>query len=101
MQFDLYKNSNPSTSKTFPYLLDIQSDLMENLATRIVVPLSKDVKKPLKILNPVFEIENEKYIGLFDELSSYPKDLLEEKVGDLSESRDEILKAYDFLIQGY
>ena len=36
-QYDLYANSNPETSETIPYLLDVQADLLDNLATRVVV----------------------------------------------------------------
>lgn len=38
-QFDVHANPNPSTQEEIPYLLDIQSDLLESLATRVVVPL--------------------------------------------------------------
>ena len=33
-QFDVYRNPNPKTSSEIPYLLDIQTDLLDNLATR-------------------------------------------------------------------
>ena len=45
-QFDVYRNPNPATRARIPYLLDVQSDLLEPLATRVVVPLCKpDVLK--------------------------------------------------------
>lgn len=39
-QFALYRNRNAATRARFPLLLDIQSDLLDPLATRVVVPLS-------------------------------------------------------------
>jgi len=39
-QFSLYRNRNPASRARFPLLLDIQSDLLEPLATRVVVPLA-------------------------------------------------------------
>lgn len=39
-QFTAYANSNPVTQKQYPYLLDIQSDLLSELKTTIVIPLS-------------------------------------------------------------
>jgi len=38
-QFDVYRNAHPATRARVPYLLDVQSDLLETLATRVVVPL--------------------------------------------------------------
>ncbi|MCF8107725.1 MAG: CcdB family protein [Desulfohalobiaceae bacterium] len=38
-QFDVHENTNPETNQTIPYLLDVQADLLETLATRVVVPL--------------------------------------------------------------
>ncbi|MFQ5633472.1 MAG: CcdB family protein, partial [bacterium] len=38
-QFTAYQNKNPKTKKTFPYLVDIQSDLLDELRTTVVIPL--------------------------------------------------------------
>ena len=38
-QFDVYRNANPATRTRVPYLLDLQSDLLDPLGTRVVVPL--------------------------------------------------------------
>lgn len=40
-QFDVYRNANPATRARIPYLLDVQLDLLDPLATRVVVPLCK------------------------------------------------------------
>lgn len=37
MQFTVYYNTHPTSS--YPYLLDVQSDLIDVLSTRLVVPL--------------------------------------------------------------
>ena len=34
-QFSVYKNKNAATRARFPFLLDIQSDLLDPLATRV------------------------------------------------------------------
>jgi len=39
-QFDVCTNPNPASAKRIPYLLDVQSDLLSSLATRVVVPLA-------------------------------------------------------------
>lgn len=40
-QFDVYRNRNPRSRRSIPYLLDVQSDLLTALSTRVVVPLIK------------------------------------------------------------
>ena len=37
-QFDVYRNPNAASRARIPYLLDVQSGLLDPLATRIVVP---------------------------------------------------------------
>lgn len=103
MQFDIYINKNKTTNKEFPYLLDIQSDTLKKLATRIVVPLtpSSMVKFPVKTLHLSVEIKGKKYIALFDELASYPAAELAKPIQNIAEHRAEIFEAMDLIIQGY
>lgn len=39
-QFSVYKNKNAATKARVPYLLDVQSNLLSELETRVVVPLN-------------------------------------------------------------
>lgn len=39
-QFFVYENTNRATKKTYPYLLDIQSNLLADLRTTVVIPPS-------------------------------------------------------------
>ena len=59
-RFDVYRNSGPFASTT-PYLLDIQSQLLDGLDTRVVIPLRRLDKFPAvnlaKDLTPIFDIE--------------------------------------------
>ena len=36
-QFDVYTNPNLATKRAIPYLLDIQTDLLNSLTTRVVL----------------------------------------------------------------
>ncbi len=38
-QFNVYSNPNPRSKTATPLLLDVQSDLIADLTTRVVVPL--------------------------------------------------------------
>ena len=39
MQFDVYANPSPRMRDVYPYVVDVQSDLISALATRMVIPL--------------------------------------------------------------
>ena len=39
-QYDVYANPQTANSAQFPYVVDIQSDLLDVLATRLVMPLT-------------------------------------------------------------
>lgn len=39
--FTVYKNKNPSSKSTYPLLVDAQADLLDDLQTRQVIPLTK------------------------------------------------------------
>ncbi len=56
------------------YLLDVQNDLLDPLATRVVVPLIKteEMPKPAKRLNPRFMVENSAVVMSTAELAGIP-----------------------------
>ena len=70
-QFDVYRNPNPKTSSEIPYLLDIQTDLLDNLATRVVAPLflASVFGIPATHLNPQFIINQTNVIQSTAELA--------------------------------
>jgi len=39
-QFDVHRNRDVHTRDLFPYLLDVQTDMLDRLATRVVAPLA-------------------------------------------------------------
>lgn len=102
-QFDVYRNANPATRARVPYLLDVQSDLLDPLATRVVVPLCKpDVLKGklAERLNPLFEVEGRKMAMLTPELAGVSTRILGERIGSLAQERPSIIAALDLLITG-
>lgn len=99
-QFDIYKNNNLETASDFPYLLDIQADILSSLETRVVIPLRENVKA-MQHLNPEFIIEQRPYILLTQELAGVHKSALGEKCESLQEHRSEIIAALDFIVSGF
>jgi toxin CcdB len=102
-QFDVYHNPNEETNQTVPYLLDVQADLLDNLATRVVVPLitAAEAGKPIKYLNPKFQIDDITVLMSTAELAGVPVSTIGKKVNSLKEQRDEIIAALDFLFVGF
>ena len=39
-QFTVYKNEDKATKKTYPYFLNIQNNLLDELNSRVVMPFS-------------------------------------------------------------
>ncbi len=102
-QFDIYENQNPETKELIPYLLDVQTDLLDDLTTRVVVPLYTvaAMGKPAKYLNPQFKIKRDTVIMSTAELAGVNLHILGEKVCSLKEHRTEIIAALDFLFTGF
>lgn len=102
-QFDLYRNPNPETSEAIPYLLDVQAELLHNLATRVVVPLYTATAsgKAAAHLNPVVSFGKETLVLSTAELAGVAVNSLGERVGTLREHRQEIIAALDFLFTGF
>jgi toxin CcdB len=102
-QFDVYRNANPASRTRIPYLLDVQSDLLDSLATLVVVPLCKPEVLKGRLadrLNPVFEVEGGKVIMLTPELAGVSRKILGDKIDNLAGERSAIIAALDLLISG-
>jgi toxin CcdB len=103
-QFTVYRNRSARTKALFPFLVDVQSDLLEELQTRVVIPLSKAAaltKKPVSHLTPILKFEGEAYVLMTPELAAIARSDLGAATGTLAERRDAILGAMDFLLSGF
>ena len=80
-QFDVYLNPNAATRKAIPYLLDVQADLLDTLATRVVVPLILEEEMGLaaRHLNPQFRIKGVAVVMSAAELAGVPNRSLGDK----------------------
>lgn len=102
-QFAVYKNRNAATRGRFPLLLDIQSDLLEPLSTRVVVPLrpvvtARDVV--MKQLAPILAIDGKRYVMLTPQLAGVSTRELGQSIGTVAAERATIIAALDLLITG-
>ena len=85
------------------YVLDVQSDLLDPLNTRVVVPLMPEVQapRPARRLNPVFEIEGTPHVLVTQYLSAMPLSDLGKPVGNLAEHAPVISNALDMVFHGF
>jgi toxin CcdB len=99
-QFDVYRFAPRGAG--FAFVVDLQSDLLDGLATRIVAPLypAKDGHRAISRLNPVLQVEAQACYLAVQEMTALRLKSLGPRVGSLRERRAEIIAAVDFLITG-
>jgi toxin CcdB len=103
-QYTVYKNLNVNTNKVYPYLMNVQSDFLENLDSRLVIPLAaKNYFKNIEIqkLTPVINIGGRDFLLLTPQMASIHKKHLKEPAADCSSIHNIILSSIDFLISGF
>lgn len=103
VQFVAYENPNPATREQFPCLLDIQNNLLDDLRTTIVVPLSPSASVAqitISRLNPVLDIDGDRFTAMVQDLAGVDRSQLGRKLCDLTHYRAEIIAAVDFVLSG-
>ena len=103
MQFDVFENHNATSKKRFPFLLDVQARLLDDLETRVVVPLAAKelfAGKILTRLMPIVEIRGKEHVAVTPQMSGIAKRELGDCVANLAPARPEIIAALDFLFTG-
>ena len=85
------------------FLLDVQSDLLSGLNTRVVVPLlpKTTAPSPAQRLNPVFNIKGQEVVMATQYIAAVSEGELRSGVGSLVEQQDEISAALDMLFLGF
>ncbi|GLS03336.1 plasmid maintenance protein CcdB [Chitiniphilus shinanonensis] len=99
----VHRNRNAATRDSVPYLLDVQSDLLAGLETRVVVPLRPLPDAPgrrIEGLMPQFEVEGRPVIAVFPQMAGIPNAALGPVVTDLSHEHGRIIAALDLLFTG-
>jgi toxin CcdB len=96
-RYDVY--ANPDCSG---YLLDVQADLLDSLSTRLVLPMMPIEASPpvLKRLNPIFDIQSERYVMVTQFMAAVPASILKTPAGSLAQHDTEITSALDLLLTG-
>ncbi|CAI3799529.1 CcdB family protein [Rheinheimera sp. MM224] len=102
-QFDVYANPSNHSKAYYPYLVDIQSAVLTELATRIVIPLGRGSAfggEAMKGLTPQISFDGEELLLLTPQIAAVPEKQLRNPVGSLAHFRDQIVAALDLAITG-
>jgi toxin CcdB len=103
-QFTVYRNLSKSSRAAYPYLVDIQHVVLDDLNTRMVIPLGKLAHfkhDAMQTISPVIEFEGEELVLLTPQIAAMPASQLKEPVGSLAHFRGEIVAAIDFAVSGF
>ena len=96
-RYDVYPGSSG-----LGFLLDCQNDLLDELITRVVVPLMPVAGfDPVPRLNPVFTINEETMVMATQLIFAIPRDRLRRPVANLESEHFSIIGALDVLLTGY
>ncbi|WP_109993622.1 CcdB family protein [Salinisphaera sp. LB1] len=97
-RFDIFQNEGGSG-----YLLDVQSDLLSSLNTRIVVPLlpKSAAPSPAERLNPIFKVGGQEVLMATQFMAAVPENELRVGIGSLAEQQNDISAALDMLFLGF
>lgn len=103
-RFDVYRNSGGKVEEV-PFLLDVQSDVLSALDTRVVVPLRRRDRFPAaKVpanLMPSVSVEGVDCLLEVPKLAAVPTRILKQPLTSLHDQQFVITAALDFLFQGF
>ena len=102
-QFMVYQNKNPNTQKNYPYFVDIQSNLLNDLRTTVVIPLCSLAlygKKPMTKICPIVMFDGNQYVALAQQLAGIDRKILGSEVAAIGEYRNDLIAAIDFIVSG-
>jgi toxin CcdB len=101
-RFDVCTNLHRASRERVPYLLELQTDLLAGLGTRLVAPLVPAARfgPPASRLNPVVRIGSRNFVMDTALIAGIPANQLGDRVASLSGRSADLLGALDFLVFG-
>ena len=101
-QFVVYANADAVSRRRIPCFLDVQSDLIETVGSRVVVPLVavERVGGVIERLMPRLQVDDGHLVMDTAQVMGVPLRMIGKQVADLSHERHVILAAIDMLTHG-
>ncbi len=103
MQFDVFENPSPRMREVYPYVVDVQSDLLSSLATRMVVPLALTTLAANALprrLCPVLTVNDKSLMLVPFEAAPLDKRWLRIEITSVRDRSHEIISAMDSVLSG-
>lgn len=102
-RFDVYANPEATEGGLTPYLVDVQNDYIDGLATRVVIPL-----RPARVfgaraerLHPLVKVRGEEMVLDTAAMGAVPRSELRTAIGSLKSFQADIQSALDALFGAY
>lgn len=102
-RYDLYANPTAGERKHTPFLLDVQNDFIDALATRVVIPLRTTAAfgPRARHLNPVLRVGNDELVLDAAALGAIIASELRRPVDNLRSQQALVAEALDALFGAY
>ena len=103
-QLAVFRNKYLQGSGFYPLLVDVQSELLGDLATRVVVPLARGsgfTDFPLGLVEPALELEGERYVLMTPRLAGVSRSDLGPHTSSAAVHRQAIFTALDLVFRGF
>lgn len=103
-QFDVHANPDAASGTVYPYLIEIQADLLGELPTVVVVPLVDTDRidhRPITRLMPTISVNRRNYVAMVPELAAVHRQTLSRPITALPDDEQTALRAaLDLLLSG-
>jgi toxin CcdB len=103
-QFAVYRNQHRRNRRAFPFVVDVQTDLLKELDTCVVIPLTSApalIEFPLMQVMPTITFEGKPYVLVTPQLAGIARARLGPHVGSVAEHSRAITFAVEFLLRGF
>ena len=101
-QFDVHRTRGDA-ARLAPYLVILQNDFLNELASVIVAPMRPATKhgKRVERLHVEVEFEGDKHVIAPEQMISLPRSLFGKRAGSVASVRQPLLAALDFVFLGF
>lgn len=102
-QYDVYPNPSPRSRDEVPYLVDVQSDLLADLRTRLVMPLAHTgatLTQAPRRLSPTFVVEGHLLAALPHLSAGIDARQLRKPIASLAAHAADLRDALDAVLSG-
>jgi len=101
-QYDVYLNPSQHSGRGIPYVVVIQSDLLDALPTRLVIPLAHglDAIKVPTVLCPPIMVKGQTLFALAHYAAPLPARLLKKPIAHVAEEATSLVAALDAVLSG-